>query len=78
MKIPSISPRLDFLNANPNVTLSGLFQWLAGRTSPVREALAIKGMKSRLLNFQNLFHSSDLNNDEADTIMTAPRVADGI
>ena len=45
---------------------------------PVREALAMKGMKSRLLNFQNLFHSSDLNKDDADTIITAPKVADGI
>ena len=72
-----MSPRLDFRNANPNVTLSGLRSRYSDKKI-VREALTIKGMKSRLLNFQNLFHSSDLNKDDADTIMTAPRVADGI
>ena len=38
----------------------------------------MKGMKSRLLSFQNLFHSSDLNKDDAETMITAPRVADGM
>ena len=37
-----------------------------------------KGIKSRLDEFQNIFHSSGLNNDAADTMITAPSVADGI
>lgn len=36
------------------------------------------GIKSRLDAFQNIFHSAALNNDAADTIITAPSVADGI
>ena len=37
-----------------------------------------KGIKSRLDEFQNIFHSSGLNNDAAETIITAPSVADGM